>query len=201
MHRWQPVLEGRLPSGPAVLVANHLSYIDPLVVCALTPCLPIAKQEVSSWPFIGAATRALGVQFMRRGDAVAGASTLRRAKATLAEGVQILNFPEGTTTAGAPKPFAPGIFGLARRAGVPVIPLALAFENPDLAWVGDDLLLPHYLEALLAGPSRVLVRVGPALQPASYASARELASAAHAWVSEHCAFELPDAAAWAAAAQ
>jgi 1-acyl-sn-glycerol-3-phosphate acyltransferase len=198
MHRWQPVLYGQLPSGPAVLVSNHLSYIDPLVVCALTPCIPLAKQEVSKWPFIGVATRALGVQFMRRGDAGAGASALRRARVTLGEGVKILNFPEGTTTSGAPKAFAPGIFGLARRVGVPVIPLALAFENPELAWVGDDLLLPHYVKALLAGRSRVLVRVGPVLRPASHASAAALANAAHAWVSDHCAFEAPQTSAAAA---
>src|SRR5262249_48307061 len=56
---------GALPPGPAVLIANHLGYLDPLVVLKLTPCLPIAKFEVAGWPLLGAAASRLGVLFVR----------------------------------------------------------------------------------------------------------------------------------------
>ncbi len=70
---------GRPPEGPAVLVANHVSYMDPLVVSAAAPCVSIAKGETADWPLIGRGLSALGVLFVRRGDAHSGAVTLRRA--------------------------------------------------------------------------------------------------------------------------
>jgi lyso-ornithine lipid O-acyltransferase len=187
LHGWQPCLSGQLPSAPAVLVANHQSYIDPLILCAVSACIPLAKQEVSRWPLIGNATQSLGVQFMRRGDAGAGAAALKRAAAILAAGVSVLNFPEGTTTSGLPRPFRAGVFGVAQHAAVPVVPIAVSFDNPGLHWVGDQSLLPHYLRALFARRSQVKLCVGPRLWPSDYRSPKECAEAARQWISARLA--------------
>src|SRR5262249_54883280 len=45
--------QGHRPDGAALLVANHVSYLDPLVIMASHPALPVAKEEVRGWPLIG----------------------------------------------------------------------------------------------------------------------------------------------------
>jgi 1-acyl-sn-glycerol-3-phosphate acyltransferase len=136
---------GPMPVAPAVLVTNHVSYLDPLVIASVAPCIAIAKQESRRWPLIGAGLRALGVVFVRRGNAHSGAVALRRAKRAVERGAMVLNFPEGTTGDGrALAPFCRGIFGLAALAGVPVVPAHLAYDDERVHWFGDQKFLPHY---------------------------------------------------------
>nr|MBS0019499.1 1-acyl-sn-glycerol-3-phosphate acyltransferase [Gammaproteobacteria bacterium] len=79
---------------------------------------------------------------------MSGAEVLRRSLRVLQQGVSVLNFPEGTTTLGnAVLPFRRGIFGLAPITGVPVIPIALRFEPPGMAWVGNAYFVSHCLPA------------------------------------------------------
>jgi 1-acyl-sn-glycerol-3-phosphate acyltransferase len=151
---------GSPPGSAAVLVANHLSYLDPLVVAAVTPCIAIAKGETDRWPLIGPGLRALGVLFLRRGDAYSGAVTLRRASRLLAAGASLLNFPEGTTSDGRLLgPFRRGVFGLGRIAGVPIVPTLIAYDDPRVPWFGSRAFLPHYW-----GLARRVVRVGVRVQ-------------------------------------
>jgi 1-acyl-sn-glycerol-3-phosphate acyltransferase len=91
---------------------------------------------------------------------------LRDAERALGEGLCVLNFPEGTTSAGdRVRPFHRGLFGLAARAGIPVVPVALAYASADLAWTGDATFLPSYLRLAAAGATRVRVRFGTPLLP------------------------------------
>jgi lyso-ornithine lipid O-acyltransferase len=180
IHDLLVAVRGVFPVRPAVLVANHLSYLDPIVIGALVPCAPIAKGEVARWPVIGAAARALGVQFVDRASAHSGARVLRAARKTLAEGTSILNFPEGTTTDGSSLlPFRRGVFGLARLAGVPVVPIALRFASRDLAWTGGDTFLPHYLRTASRRAPAVHVDVGGPIAADRFATADELARFTH----------------------
>jgi 1-acyl-sn-glycerol-3-phosphate acyltransferase len=170
-------LSGRVPAGPHVVVCNHLSYLDPLVVSAAVPCVSIAKGETARWPIIGPGLRALGVVFVRREDPHSGAVALRRAWRALASGVSVLNFPEGTTSDGRRVyPFRRGMFGVAILAGVPVLPLRIAYEDDRVPWFGGATFAPHYWK--LAGADRigVHVRMGDAVRPRPAESARDLAS-------------------------
>jgi 1-acyl-sn-glycerol-3-phosphate acyltransferase len=170
--------DGPLPFGPVILAANHVSWLDPLVVASLLPCAPVSKLDVASWPVIGTIARELGVVFVCRSDPASGARALVAAAETLAHGVSVLNFPEGTTTDGADVlPFRPGMFGVAVRARVPVVPVALAYDPPSLAWVGDATFLPHYLTVASRRRARAVVRLGMPLVPAPGDRARELAQA------------------------
>ncbi len=187
-HAFQPRVSGRLPSRPAILVANHLSYIDPIVIASIVPCAPIAKGEILGWPLIGEAIRDLGVLFVRRGDAAHGAQVLLRSLRLLRAGVPILNFPEGTTSDGsAVGAFRRGIFGLARLARVPVVPLGIDFESRELCWTGGALFLPHYLKTASLPGSRVHIAVGEPLNSSLYAHADALACDARRRVIELCA--------------
>lgn len=156
---------GEWPSQPAVLVANHTTYLDPIVVGAHAPLAPLAKAEVAEWPLVGAAATRLGAIFVDRGCAVRGAMALRRGALALAAGVSVLVFPEGTTSTGKVLPFRLGAFGLAVWSGVPVVPVALEYSSPELAWVGGATFLPHYLRNAARARSSVLVRVGQPLWP------------------------------------
>jgi 1-acyl-sn-glycerol-3-phosphate acyltransferase len=136
---------GMLPEKPCVLVANHLSYLDPLVILSQIAAAPIAKAEVAGWPVIGPAGRALGVHFVDRRSMMSRATVLRGVLASLRAGVPVLNFPEGTTTDGHRLlPFHRGVFGAAMIAEVPVVPLALSYDELTVPWTGDATFLPHY---------------------------------------------------------
>lgn len=179
VHRVEVRLRGCWPEEPALFVANHVSWLDPLVLLAQAPCAAVAKAEVESWPVVGAVGRSAGALFLRRGDAHSGARVLRGMLRTLAAGVSVLNFPEGTTTEGDDVlEFRTGSFGIARRAGVPVVPLAVRYRSPGMAWTGGDSFVPHYLKvAARAGCSVELVAC-PALPAGLGLSDSEAASRA-----------------------
>lgn len=174
LHGIHVELVGQLPRGPAVLVSNHLGYIDPVVLCSLVACSPVAKSEIRAWPLVGEPLARLNVCFVRRGSALSGARVLRQCLRTLAAGVSVLNFPEGTTSRGGLLPFQLGAFWLARRSGLPLVPVGMEFETPDMCWVDDEAFLPHYGRVLWGRwqgrQRRVRVNVGPALDAREFQS-------------------------------
>jgi lyso-ornithine lipid O-acyltransferase len=158
---------GEPPARACVVVANHLSYMDPIALLPVIPALPICKGEVGEWPLVGPGARATGVMLVDRASAWSGARVLRRAMAALAAGASVLNFPEGTTTEGdRVLPFRRGIFGAARLAGAPILPVALAYGDADLAWTGDQTFIPHYLRTAARERIQVRVTVGAPFWPA-----------------------------------
>jgi 1-acyl-sn-glycerol-3-phosphate acyltransferase len=184
LHGLEVDSEGPLPLGAALLASNHVSWLDPLVVASLVPCVPVSKLDVSGWPVIGSIAQELGVVFTRRDDHRSGMRVLRAAQAAFAHGLPVLNFPEGTTTRGdAVLPFRKGLFGIARAEAVPVVPVALAYDPPELAWVGDDLFFPHWLDLASSRRARAFVRLGAPLRSDAYPTAQALAHAAHDEVS------------------
>ncbi|MEU7817581.1 lysophospholipid acyltransferase family protein [Pseudonocardia sp. NPDC049154] len=133
--------------GGVLVVANHLSWIDVVVLGAVGPVRMIAKREVADWPLIGPMARRTGALFVDRGglrglpDIVAGTATALRGGAVV--GV----FPEGTTWCGsASGPFRRAPFQAALDAGCPVRPVRIDLALPDGrpttagAFVGDETL-------------------------------------------------------------
>lgn len=164
----ETIITGAPLESPAVLVANHLSYLDPMALAASFPALPIAKGEVERWPLVGQALSRLGILFVRRGDAASGARVLKRAHRALRSGVSILNFPEGTTSEGKGMlPFKLGAFGLARLAGVPIVPIAVRFPSVDMCWIDDDLFVPHYFRTTARRRTKIYLHVGEPIRSRS----------------------------------
>lgn len=170
-------VRGSVPSGPVVLACNHLGYLDPIVVGALLPLAAIAKSELAAWPFLGRVAVHLGTLFIQRGSAHHGALVLRRALRRLAAGVPVLNFPEGTTTDGSGPllPFRRGLFGIARRAGIRVVPVGLRLDPEDAAWVGGAPFFPHYWRMTARPSLRAVVRFGELVDPGAFGSAQACA--------------------------
>lgn len=179
IHAVRPSIRGSLSQRPCLLVANHVSYFDPLVIASLTPCTAVAKQEVSVWPCVGDLCRRLGVLYVERECSLSGARVLRQALRSFESGVSVLVFPEGTTTHGdAVLPFKRGSFGAALRAGVPVVPIALRYERRDTAWVGEDTFFPHYMRTIAQPYTRVTVDVLSPLEQRPGDRASDLAARA-----------------------
>jgi 1-acyl-sn-glycerol-3-phosphate acyltransferase len=179
IHEIRVDVRGAWPKGPAVIVANHVGYLDAIAIAAALPIAPIAKCEVAEWPVIGGAASAMGVNFVERASVWSRARALRRAWTALRAGVPVLNFPEGTTTDGTQLlPFQRGIFGLARLAGVPIVPIAIRCPH-DLAWYGNARFVPHYLRTAALPAPEMRLEIGSPIDPARFASADELAAIAH----------------------
>ncbi|MGZ5970563.1 MAG: lysophospholipid acyltransferase family protein, partial [Polyangiales bacterium] len=170
---------GPRPHGQALLVANHLGWLDPLIVGAIHPCLALAKREVAEWPVIGSQARALGTIFVNRDDAFGRARALRVARRALLEGASIMNFPEGTTTHGdVVLPFRSGLFGIARNLGVPIVPMRIAYDDRSLAWVDDETFLPHFFAVARRSHAKVTVHLAPPLPCGPRDDARTVADRA-----------------------
>jgi 1-acyl-sn-glycerol-3-phosphate acyltransferase len=126
---WRLKVEGRLPGkGPYVVVANHQSMLDILLLSRLPREMKwVAKEELFKIPWIGWMLRMTGDIAVRRGDPESGGEALAKAKAYLARGMSVMMFPEGTrSTKGTMLPFKSGAFRLALEAGVPVLPIAVS---------------------------------------------------------------------------
>lgn len=182
LHHLDVQVTGELPDEPVIYVANHLGYVDPVAICSLTPCAPIAKLEVASWPVIGAICRQMNVIFVRRDDTGNAARALRLAVRRLEAGVSVLNFPEGTTTRGDVLGFRRGVFGVSGKLGIPVVPLALSFAAPGLCWVDDDSFVAHYARTVIGTAHSVQIQVGPLMRLRAGETATEFAARARAWI-------------------
>jgi 1-acyl-sn-glycerol-3-phosphate acyltransferase len=114
--------------GPYVLVVNHASYLDALVLLAVLPgrLRYVAKRELGERWLSRMPLQRLGVEFVERFAAPRGVEDTARVVQTVRQGWPVVFFPEGTF-AREPglRPFHMGAFVVAAQAGVPVVPLAL----------------------------------------------------------------------------
>ena len=90
-------LGGEPPRRAAVVVANHVAWLDVFVVLSVVPCRFIAKSEIRDWPLAGWIAARAGTIFIRRGRRRDIASINSRVHDLLGAGESIGLFPEGTT--------------------------------------------------------------------------------------------------------
>ena len=88
---------GPIPKS-GLLVSNHLSYLDILVIGAITPVIFVAKSEVRGWPVIGWLTALAGTVFIVRERRTHVGAVNREIEAALNDGALVVVFPEGTST-------------------------------------------------------------------------------------------------------
>jgi len=117
-----------LPDCPAMLVANHSSYIDGVLLKAVLPARYafVIKKEMVKVPLAGLLLRRIGAEFVDRFNRHSGAMDARRLMRTASGGGSLVFFPEGTFT-GRPglAQFHGGAFSIAARARMPVVPVVI----------------------------------------------------------------------------
>jgi 1-acyl-sn-glycerol-3-phosphate acyltransferase len=175
--------EGRPPTH-GLVVSNHLSYLDILILSAAMRCFFVAKAEIGGWPFFGKAARTGGTIFLDRSSL----ASAERVSAIIAERLElpvpVLFFPEGTSTDGSSLlRFHSRLFEPAIVAGAPVTAAAVRYvledgvEERELCWFGDAAFLPHLWKALGAAGFTAEVQFG---EPRVYPDRRTAADETHA---------------------
>ena len=187
------LIEGEQPAhgeGGCLIVANHVSWLDIIVLNAIHPSRFIAKSEVNDWPVIGWLCRRCGTVFIERASRQNTSMVNRRISLLLGQDVSIGLFPEGTTTDGKHiGPFYSALIQPAIDAGIPLLPMALRYQHnngePEFAavFVGDMTLARSIWNILRCTQQNALVVFTPALMPEN-ANRRVLARTAHEAISQ-----------------
>ena len=148
----------RLDEGPVLLVANHISWLDILVLHASGYCRFISKADVRRWPLIGFMADGAGTLFIEPESRRDAHRVVQHMTERLQAGDVLAVFPEGTTGDGIVlKPFHANLIQAAILAGAPVQPVALRFiDGPSgqtshaPRFVDDDTLVVSVLRTLAA---------------------------------------------------
>jgi 1-acyl-sn-glycerol-3-phosphate acyltransferase len=175
-------VEGEPPSH-GLVVCNHLSYLDILILSAAMPCFFVAKIEIGGWPFFGKAARMGGTIFLDRSSQKSATSVSRQMSERLKLPIPVLLFPEGTSTDGSHVlRFHSRLIDPATSAGVPITVAAIRYVTDDgtpereLCWYGDALFAPHLAKVLGMAGFSAKARFG---QPHIYTSRRVAADQTH----------------------
>lgn len=156
--------------GPVLLVANHISFIDIVVLLATSPCRLVSKADVHHWPLIGPMAAALGTVFIERESRRDAMRVVHHMAEAFAQGAVLAVFPEGTTGDGRQLlPFHGNLLQAAIATDTPVQPLAIRYEDGVSgrislapAYVGDDSLLQTLWRTVRTPGVQVRLTVGVA---------------------------------------
>lgn len=136
------------------VIANHLSYLDIVVLASLSPCVFVAKVEIARMPVLGWMTTNAGTVYVERGRGGSAVRAGNAMKEAVEAGLPVVFFPEGTTGNGkALLKFHTGLLGQALLAGVPMTAAFLRYSlieengpgvdiSTDVCW-GEKPLLAH----------------------------------------------------------
>jgi len=153
---------GALEKGerPRLVVANHRSAVDILLILSLFGGLLLARGDMADWPAIGVMARRAGTLFVDRGDPASGAAAVQRMRERLRRGITICVFPEGTTFDGDEvRPFQAGAFVAIARERGEIVPVGFAYERPEAIY-GDEPAMDHMKRLARTRSTRVGVSVG-----------------------------------------
>lgn len=160
-------------SGPMLLVANHISWLDILVMHAARYCRFVSKADVMHWPLIGTLATGGGTIYIERTSRRDALRVVHRVAESLMRGDVVGLFPEGTTSDGVQLlPFHANLIQAAVSANVPAQPVGLSFIDTHTravaltpCYVGDDSLLGSVWRTLAGPPVTAVVRYGEPQMP------------------------------------
>ncbi|MBU6459620.1 MAG: 1-acyl-sn-glycerol-3-phosphate acyltransferase [Proteobacteria bacterium] len=129
-------LKGKLPEGGALLVANHVSWLDIFVINSHRATHFVAKSEIRDWPVLGFLVGRAGTFYLDRGRGRDALRVMHHIRAVMEQGEWVALFPEGGIGDGLTvRPFRGFLFESAAGQSVPVCPIALKYT--------DEQGLPH----------------------------------------------------------
>jgi 1-acyl-sn-glycerol-3-phosphate acyltransferase len=161
LHRWSRfacrVLGIRIVTGNSMpraglLVCNHLSYLDILVLSSIEPCVFVAKRDVMGWPLFGWLARSAGTIFIDRERRLSSFNVVGLLKDAIASGSLVVLFPEGTSSDGTTVlPFKSALLESVVQLRCPVATAAMEYALDDgsvaneVCYWRDMTLVPHLL--------------------------------------------------------
>jgi 1-acyl-sn-glycerol-3-phosphate acyltransferase len=165
-------VEGEAIAPGALLVANHVSWVDVLLLAHLAPAAFVAKSEVRRWPAIGWLAARTETVFLRRASGRSLLAVKNRIAALLDEGRSVALFPEGTTSDGASVlPFRSGLLQSAVDCGRPLQAIAISYRDAGerrcaaAAFVDGMSLWQSVLAVCGSGRIRARVSIAPPVAP------------------------------------
>lgn len=182
-----PQDQNQLHFAPSLVVSNHVSWLDAVVLAARIDCVFVLKKEVMCWPVIGSLCRASHAIPITRGSNAGLCRALELIEPALRAGKSVVVFPEGTTSCGdSVLPFANGCFQAAINTCRPIQPLLITYRNSDhsksYAFVGEDSFVASLWRLCNTEHTTVWVTELQSLAPGN--SRKQLASAARASIME-----------------
>ena len=155
-------------TGPVMLVANHISWLDIPVMHAARHCRFVSKSDVKGWPLIGTLATAAGTLYIERSSRRDALRMVRSMQEALERGEVLAVFPEGTTGDGrAMLPFHANLIQAAVAAQSPVQPVGLRFADRATgatsfapSYIGDETLVGSIWRTLSAPPIEAVVHYG-----------------------------------------
>jgi 1-acyl-sn-glycerol-3-phosphate acyltransferase len=200
VHRWavqmlskadiELIVEGTpCASGPMLLVANHISWLDILVMHASRYCRFVSKSDVKHWPIIGTLATGAGTLYIERESRRDAMRVVHHMAESLRAGDVVAIFPEGTTGDGIDLlPFHANLLQAAISCDAQVQPVSLKYIDPRTglrsnapSFIGDETLLGSMWRTLSAPRLAAVVRYGQP-QASEGRSRREWSADLHAAV-------------------
>lgn len=180
----QSRVEGVPPRGQFFLIANHVSYVDIVLLASYVDIAFVAKSDLRHWPALGRIFEAADTIFIDRSKKRDVVRVMQLVGKEIDRGLGVLVFPEGTSGKGDQLlPFKPSLLEFACTRDLPVHWATLYYETPagqppasrSVCWWGDEGFGPHY-RRLIALPSFTgVLRFGE--EPILHADRKELAVA------------------------
>jgi len=163
--------EGQLERGGSVIIANHVGYVDGIILGSIFPIIFVSKREVKSWPIVGQWNVLCGTIFINRQRKVQVASLIRQMTRKLQQEANLLLFPEGTSTNGEEMlPFQTVPFAAPLRNRSIIVPVTVTYKTIDdqrvttanrdsVYWYGDMEFVTHFWDLLALRGIEVLVTI------------------------------------------
>jgi lyso-ornithine lipid O-acyltransferase len=163
---------GQTPQPPALIVSNHVSWLDIIVLGHLTPTCFLSKSEVRGWPVIGWLAARAGTLFIKRGGGQA-ASIGEAIGGRLQHDGLLTLFPEGTTTDGRDvRPFFSRLFAASIDTGTPIVPTSIRYHidghfDAVAPYIDDQTLGANMLGLMRRPRNQVHVHFGTPIECAN----------------------------------
>lgn len=162
------VLGQPAPSGPMLLVANHISWLDISAMHAARYCHFVSKAAIRDWPIVGTLSDATGTLYVERESRRDALRVVQRMADALRAQQVVAVFPEGTTSDGQTLlPFHPNVLQAAIAADVPLQTVALSYldrasgqRSLAASFIGDQTLVGSVWRVFTAPPLTVVLDYG-----------------------------------------
>ena len=173
----------------SLFVANHISFLDIVILASMFPVTFLSKSTIRYWPVFGFIAYGFGVIFIQRNNKQILHSLTNSLSTALKQKRSLVLFPEGTTTIGLTvDKFHPSLFQAAINAGKPVQPVALRYHSNGefdntVAYIGKDNFIFTLISILAKKKTEVEVTICDAID-SSNMNRKELSDESHNLISQ-----------------